>query len=835
MRLFNFILVFLLAGFISAQNLVPNYSFESYSTCPTTWSQLAYCTNWMDWRTTPDYFNACNTGTMSTPNNGRGSQVPSDGVAYVSITTYVPSNPNYREILGVQLSSPLVIGTTYNLSMKVSVSDNYGWASDIGMQFFNSSYTTASPAPLNNTFHLVSAAPITDKTNWIVISGTYTATAAYTYLGLGNFNDDGNTNFVSLGSGTGAAHYYIDEVVVEPINSNPVITAQDTTICEGGTANLTATSTIPGTTYLWSTGGTTSTISVSPTSTTTYTVTGTDPSSGLTGTTSVTVTVNPLPNVSASANPASICEGESTTLSASGADTYSWSNGSTGTPVNVSPSASTTYYVTGTSAAGCSNTASVSVTVNPIPVVSASANPTSVCPGNNSDLTASGASTYVWSTSATGSPITVNPATTTTYSVTGTDANGCSNTADVTVTVLPGPVVTTTDDTICEGETATLTASGATNYTWDNSMTGSSITVSPSATTTYTVSGTDGSGCTGVATATVTVNSNPIITIISTPDTCNANVGTATASPTGGLAPYFYEWNTTPPQTSNPAINLAANTYTVTVTDDNGCFGTADVTLGNETGFTLASSSTDEHCDQMDGTADVIVTGATNPLTYIWSHDPGLNSPGATGLSAGVYTVTVNDGTCQDIISITVYELAGPIAGFMVTPSQADIENALFSVTDLSIGATSWLYDFCDGFTSTLQNPTHTYTSEGTHTITQYVYDDYGCSDSLSLSVSVEGLFAFYIPNAFSPNGDNRNDYFLPKGIGINADTWHMRIYDRWGRTVFVSTDINQPWDGEYFLEDVDKTPTAVFGYYISFKTESGLLKEYYGHVTTIP
>ncbi len=607
---------------------------------------------------------------------------------------------------------------------------------------------------------------------YITTTGTGTGYVKYTN-GTGVGNVLATNASLTIYEGTGKDYAFSSNYTPRQFNGTVYydvtggcgcnLTVNDTTICEGDMATLNVSSSVAGTTYLWSTGGTNSSINVSPTTTTVYTVTGT--ASGSTCTASATVTVNPLPSVTASASPSSICEGDGSTLTANGANTYIWSTTGTGSSISVSPTSTTTYNVTGTDVNGCSNTGDVLVTVNPLPNVSASANPASICSGYTTDLSATGASSYVWSTSATGSPITVTPGTTTTYYVTGTDANGCSDMDSVLVSV----------------------------------------------------------------------TQSPTINITTTPETCDDINGTATANPSGGVAPYQYEWSTSPVQTTNPATNLVSNTYTVTVTDDNGCTATADAIVGSHPSFTINSTSTDEHCNLMDGSADVTVSGATSPLTYTWSHDPGLNSPGATGLSAGTYTVTVDDGTCQEIIDITVYAIPGPIAGFMVNPTQADIENAFFMVTDLSIGATSWLYYFDDGGSSTMQNPTHEYTSEGDYTITQYVYDDYGCVDSTTMTVSVEGLFAFYIPNAFSPNGDNINDYFLPKGIGIDADTWHMKIYDRWGSTVFVSTDINQPWDGMYVLEDIDKTPTAVFGYFITFRTESGLIMEYYGHVTTLP
>ncbi len=605
----------------------------------------------------------------------------------------------------------------------------------------------------------------------------------------------------------------------------------DTTICLGESATLTVSG---ADTYVWSTGSTNNSITVSPTTTTVYTVTGTA-TGGCTGTISATVNVSPLPTVTATASPTSICTGQSSTLTASGANTYTWSTGGTGSSISVSPASNTTYTVTGTSVDGCTGTASVSVTVSSSPTITLTATPPSICEGESSTLTAGGATTYTWSTSATGTSITVNPLTTTTYTVTGSSGGTCTNTATIDVVVNPLPTISVSDEEICEGQTATLSASGGNSYIWSSGGTASTENVSPIVNTMYYVTGTDANGCSNIDSATVTVNTNPSVTTTTTPETCNGANGSATANPTGGLNPYLYEWSTSPAQTTNPATNLIAGTYTVTVTDDNGCTATADAIVDSQDGFTLSSTSTDEHCEQGDGTATVIVTGATSPLTYTWSHDPVLNSPNATGLTAGTYTVTVDDGTCQESIDITVYALPGPIAGFNVNPTQAELDNAFFTITDLSIGATSWLYYFDDGNSSTLQNPTHTYTSEGDYTITQYVYDDNGCADSTTMIVSVEGLFAFYVPNAFSPNGDNRNDYFLPKGVGINTDTWYMRIYDRWGRTVFVSTDINQPWDGEYHLEDINKTPTGVFAYYITFKTNAGLKMEYYGHVITLP
>lgn len=256
----------------------------------------------------------------------------------------------------------------------------------------------------------------------------------------------------------------------------------------------------------------------------TYTYTSTP----CTVTATSSVTVNPLPTVSAG-NDAVVCSGASTGLQATGASTYQWSiNGGVAVGLNnpnisnpsASPSATTTYSVLGIDANGCTNVDQVQVSVNALPIVNAGAN-VSICPGVPTTLGASGASTYTWSPSTgltganTGTPA-ANPASTQTYTVTGTDANGCQNTDQVTVTVFPQPVVTASSNSpIIECQTAQLTASGLASFNWVNtagpdasisSPNSSTTDVAPLGTATYAVAGLDANGCSGGATVTVVVN-----------------------------------------------------------------------------------------------------------------------------------------------------------------------------------------------------------------------------------------------------------------------------------------------------------------------------------------
>jgi hypothetical protein len=214
--------------------------------------------------------------------------------------------------------------------------------------------------------------------------------------------------------------------------------------------------------------------------------------------TSVTVTVNAKPTVSVTSG--AICTGGSYTLSPSGASTYTYSGGS----AVVSPTANTSYSITGTSSVGCvsSNTAVATVTVNALPTVTA--NSGTICSGSSFTITGSGASTYSYSSGSV-----VSPTATATYTVSGTSTLGCVGSAVSSVTVNPSPLVSATSSSslICVGQSAILTAStSATTYTWNTGATTATISVSPTVTSTYTVSSVGTNGCVGNGNVTVNVS-----------------------------------------------------------------------------------------------------------------------------------------------------------------------------------------------------------------------------------------------------------------------------------------------------------------------------------------
>jgi gliding motility-associated-like protein len=298
----------------------------------------------------------------------------------------------------------------------------------------------------------------------------------------------------------------------------------------------------------------------------------------------VSISILPLPTVNTTAQPDSICPGSTTVFNAVGASSYTWSGGLQNN-IPFSPATSATYTVTGTDANGCTATATQSIVVLPSPNVTANAVPDSVCIGKPTTLYGGGASYYLWSQGKIdGIPFV--PTTNTTYIVTGTDAQGCTNTSTVNVFVflnLPVGIINNSPQ-LCAGDSAQLIGTGATNYTWApsayvNTTLGNSVWAYPQGVTTYTVIGTDASGCTGSAT-TILSTIPPIDIAVSKSNDILCGLKTTTLQAYGADQ---YSW--TPAGLLNDASSdhpIATPTQTTTfyVTGNvGGCYDTDSITV----------------------------------------------------------------------------------------------------------------------------------------------------------------------------------------------------------------------------------------------------------------
>jgi gliding motility-associated-like protein len=418
------------------------------------------------------------------------------------------------------------------------------------------------------------------------------------------------------------------------------------------------------TSYTWSTGANTTTITPSPLTTTTYSLSGAN-SDGCINTAVTTVTVNPTPTITV--NNATICAGQQTaTLTANGVDTYTWSAGlsaTSGSVVTGTPASTQNYTVSGTDVNGCiTNTTSI-INVNPLPTVTV--NSASICIGQQTaTLTANGANTYSWTPStdlsaSTGSLVTGTPTITQSYSVTGTDINGCfsGNTSTITVNTLP--TVTVNSSTICLGQqTATLTANGATTYSWIpgtglSATTGSVVTGTPGATQNYTVAGMDANGCINGTVTAITVNPLPTVTV----NSATICVGQQTATLTANGAD-TYTWSaglsssTGSLVTGNP---VSTQNYTVTGTDLNGCFNATTTAVDVNPLPVLVTSPNSTVCPLSANT--LTVGGAA---TYTWSPNIYLNTNTAANVICTpsvttTYTIDATSAlTCTNTTVLTI-------------------------------------------------------------------------------------------------------------------------------------------------------------------------------------
>ena len=282
--------------------------------------------------------------------------------------------------------------------------------------------------------------------------------------------------------------------------NNHICSGQSTTLSANGSGS-----------YAWSNGANTSFITVNTPGNYSVTVTM---SNGCASSASLVVTIGTTPTPTILGN-TTICQGETTILTATGGVSYAWSNGGTSNSTTVNQSG--VYTVIATNAEGCSATANVTVTVNPLPTITIGGN-TTVCAGNSTMLTASGANSYSWSTGDNTASVTINAFGV--YTVTGTSSEGCSNTASVTVLVSQLPNITITGMTdICVGESTTLTANGGETYLWSDGTTNNTLTVSTAGT--YQVIGYNAAGCNAMASATVNVWQHTTSEFtITTPDSC---------------------------------------------------------------------------------------------------------------------------------------------------------------------------------------------------------------------------------------------------------------------------------------------------------------------------
>ncbi|MBS1657826.1 MAG: T9SS type A sorting domain-containing protein, partial [Bacteroidetes bacterium] len=639
--------------------------------------------------------------------------------------------------------------------------------------------TSASTTISVNTLPSVSATG-GDVCTGSTLNLTASGGTSYSWNGPNGFTSSSQnpsiSNVTSAASGTytvtatNSAGCSSTVTVSVTVKSLPTAVATGGNVCTGSTLNLSASG---GTSYTWiGPNGFTSTLqnpsisNVNSSASGTYTLTATN--NGCSATTTATVSVNANPTASAAGG--TICAGSTLNLTASGGSSYSWAgpNGFTSALQNPSISNATTaasgnYTVTVINAAGCTNSASASATVNAQPTVTTSAG--SVCAGSTLNLTSSGGTTYSWTgpngfTSALQNPSISNATTaaTGTYTVTVTNAAGCSKTGTATATVSVQPTVSANGGTVCTGSTLNLTSSGGTTYSWAGPNGFTSALQNPSisnattaATGTYTVTVTNASGCSKTGTAAATINAAPSVTITGTNAICS---GTSTTFDAGaGFSSYLWSTGAT-----TRTVNLTtAGTYTVTVTNASACTANATRSL---TVSSLPAAPTVSVVNNCNGTSTLTASGVTGTLA--WSNG-GSDNPHIVS-AAGSYTVTQSVSGCTSNASTAV----------TAAPKTAPAAPTLSGVN--SCGGTSTLT--VSNYTGTLAwsdggsgNP-RVVTTSGTYTVTQTVN---GCTSPASTSVTSAPKVSpscSITTSASCALGGAQNTYNAP--AGMDSYTWSV-------------------------------------------------------------
>lgn len=498
-----------------------------------------------------------------------------------------------------------------------------------------------------------------------------------------------------------------------------------TALCNGQSATLTASGM---NSYTWSAGANpnSNSIVVNPSSTTAYTVMGTNSLNCVTQEV-ITMTVNATaPSLSINSSTTQTCPGKAVTLTASGALQYSWTGGVTN-GVPFSPASTATYVVTGMNGCGTS-TADVVVMVNPLPV-SLAASSTLVCQLSPVTLTASGGTSYTWSAgSQTVSTIVVNPTLNTVYTVAASDGT-CQGTASLTVNTNPNPTVTavTTDTRVCAGESVTLTATGADNYTWTPAVvTGSSGVIQPTQSQNYQVIGDNAFGCTSQATQFVLVDFLPSVQgNANKPTVCTNGTVSLQASGTANT----YSWSSGD-ASANATVTVAQSTIfvvggTLTAT---GCHN-YDTVMVNVFQPTLTAGPSATICR---GAAVTITTDVATG--HQWSD--GSNGPWLVVKpeNSTVITVTANITDAGIVCSATASVSIGVLMKPSITAS-ADRQQMCTKETATLTATGAVTYTWA----GTYIGATYVYTAniQGTHLVNVIATNSVGCLDTAAVQMKV--------------------------------------------------------------------------------------------------
>lgn len=502
------------------------------------------------------------------------------------------------------------------------------------------------------------------------------------------------------------------------------------------------------------------------------------------------------------------CNAQTSIDAGNGGTSYTWSNGATTQSINVNTSGQ--YIVTVTNASGCSKSDTVQVTVNALPQIDLG-NDTTVCTGSMVLDAANNGFNYMWSNGATTQSITATS--NGTYGVIVTDNNGCSATDNISISFSTAPVVTLGPDVVSCSKNVQLSAStSGLTYLWNTGETNQNINATSSGT--YSVTATNANGCSASSSIQVVLDS------VAKPNLGN-NVSTCATQYTlnAGGNGLSYLWNTT--QITQSINVTTSGTYSVVVTNANGCTNSASVNVVLNATPTVSLGADVSICDD-----EYTLNAGNTGFTYSWN--TGATTQTITAVTNGVYSVTISDGTgctATDSILVTLGTIPAANAG-------ADVIIESGNNTILN-GAGGGSYTWTPNTTLSCANCTNPVASPTVTTnYILLVTNSNGCTstDTVTVFVSEEcNEVSFFLPTAFSPNNDTQNDILFLRATCIVELNWY--IYNRWGEKVFETNDPKAGWDGTWHGQACD---AGVFVYYIYVTTFNGNTITRSGNITLV-
>ncbi|HKC66733.1 MAG TPA: PKD domain-containing protein, partial [Bacteroidia bacterium] len=431
---------------------------------------------------------------------------------------------------------------------------------------------------------------------------------------------------------------------------------------------------------------------------------------------------------------------------------------------------------------------------------------TAVCNGAPVMLNAQTSSSYTWSTGSNNQTISVN--TLGTYWVETPGVNSCIlvDTTYLNIGNPPPAIHVLKDTSVCSNVNYVLDASSAnaSSYSWSTGALSSSIT--PTVSNVYWVDmQTSLSPCLIRDSATINILTPPTI-IASNYTVCTGNTVVITPTVTGGSGVYTYNWGAPFSGATYTTTILADSLYTISVKDLNGCI------TPNDTGkISVINAGTINLPAPVIGCKPVCLNLDSIPYNSLtnwqWFFGNGDTTSQAAASycynDSGSYKVSFTYTTtlgCKNKVSadslVTVYPY--PTAAFSASTFTTDVLNSGISFYNESINylqPPQWT--FGDSVTSTIVNPTHSFTNAGNYNVLLIVQNQKGCKDTAIHEVVITEIFTFYAPNSFTPNNDGKNETFLPVGSGWDNSTFKLLVYDRWGNLILNTSDPKQGWDGK--------------------------------------